>query len=85
MNLVETTIGESLVHLRFADDPNQSLFWIDIQVPLSELKSPNEQDQPLTNLDMQYLAEVRLAALQYARAIIGAETQRLSALVGRRR
>lgn len=83
MKLVETSIGGAFVRLRFADDPNrdQSSSWIDIQVPLSDLK--NQKNERLTDLDMQYLGEVRLAALQYARAIIGAENQRLSGLAGR--
>ena len=35
--------------------------------------------------ELQYLAEVRLAALRYARDVIGEETQRLSSLAGRNR
>jgi hypothetical protein len=84
MKLIETTILANAVHMRFADhhDPKEAEYWIDFQVPLDELKHP-QTNNPLGDPEEQFLSEVRLAALRYARDVIGDETQRLSKLAGR--
>jgi hypothetical protein len=63
-------------------DPKEAEYWIDFQVPLDELKHP-QTNNPLGDPEKQFLSEVRLAALRYARDVIGDETQRLSKLAGR--
>jgi hypothetical protein len=84
MHLVETIVSETTVRLRYADhvDPAKATEWLDFQVPTADLKSP-DQHNPLGDIESRYLAEVRLVALRHVRDIIGAETQRLSGLVGR--
>jgi hypothetical protein len=85
MKLVETKISETTVHMRYADNPDSATAtaWIDFQVPLTELKHPQNRQNQLGDPELQYLAEVRLAALRYARDVVGGETQRLSGLAGR--
>jgi hypothetical protein len=84
MKLIETIVSETSVRMRYADDadPAKATQWIDFQVPLSDLKSP-DQHNPLGDIESRFLAELRLVALRHAREVIGAETQRLSGLVGR--
>jgi hypothetical protein len=85
MKLIATTITETAVHMRYADnaDAAKAKTWIDFQVPLEQLTLPPER--PLEDPELQYLAEVRLAALRYAREVIFAENQRLSSLANRMR
>ena len=84
LKLIETTVLETTVRMRYADDvdPAKATQWIDFQVPLAELQSPNGRVE-LGDPESRYLAEIRLAALRHARDVIGAETQRLSNLAGR--
>ncbi len=85
MKLIETTITESTVHMRYADnaDATKAKHWIDFQVPLDKLTLPPER--PLGDPELQFLAEVRLAALRYVREVTFSENQRLSGLAGRMR
>jgi hypothetical protein len=84
MKLIETKILETTVRMRYADDadPAKASQWIDFQVPLAELLSPNGRVE-LGDPESRYLAEIRLVALRYVRDAIGAETQRLSSLADR--
>jgi hypothetical protein len=86
MKLVETKVAESTVRVRFADhvDPLKAANWIDMQLPLAELRDPYGEGD-LGDPELRYLAEVRLAALRSARDVIGAEIQRLSNLYTRLR
>jgi hypothetical protein len=81
--LVETTISGSSIRLRFADESNPEFEWMHFQVPISELKEPNQQNSKLDEPELQYLAELQLAVLQYVRHAINAEIQRLAAQAGR--
>ncbi|MBJ7542335.1 hypothetical protein [Rhodomicrobium udaipurense] len=83
MKLIETTITGTSVRMRYADheDAAKATQWVDFQVPISELHLPSET--ALGDPEPRSLALVRLAALRYARDVIGSETQRLSNLVNR--
>jgi hypothetical protein len=83
MNIVQTTIGETSVQMRLADnaDAQAATQWIEFCVPIAELKAPGGSS--LGVLEGYYLAELRLAALRYVRDVIGGETQRLSEFAGR--
>ena len=88
LSLIETTVSEYSVRMRYADktDPTKALAWIDFCFPLGDLVHPDSRDgQPLGDPEKQYLGEIRLAVLRAARDLIGAEIQRLSALAGRNR
>lgn len=81
MKLTETTIYPAAIRMRFADhaDATKATEWIDFQVPLAGLKRPNDPaEKAMTDPELQFVSEVRLAALRYVRGIIGDETQRLS-------
>ena len=84
MMLIETSVSDKSVWMRFADtsDCAKAAHWIDFQVPLSELKVPagSGTEVLLGDPELQLLSEVRLAALRYVRDVIGAETRRLSGL-----
>jgi len=84
MKLVQTSVTETAVHMRYADhtDPSKAAFWVDFQVPLIELKVPAGQgEDKLGNPELRLLSEAQLGALRYARGLIGDETQRLSKLL----
>jgi hypothetical protein len=87
LQLVETKILPDAIQMRYADhsDPALAAQWCEFRVSLAGLNHPLVQGQPkpLGDPDAQFLAEVRLAALRYMRDVIGEETQRLSALIGR--
>jgi hypothetical protein len=87
MKLVETTVTATSVRMRFADDmdPAKATIWIDFQVPLSELRHPTNEQKSLGDPELQFLAEVRLAALRFVRGTIAGETQRLAELHSRTR
>jgi hypothetical protein len=88
MKLIETAVTETAVYMRLADhaDPEKAKHWIDFQVPFEKLMVPAGMgENPLGDPELRSLAEVRLAALRYAREIIAAETQHLSGLVAHRR
>jgi hypothetical protein len=78
MKLIETKITENAAYIRYADSEVTPESWIDIQVPLKDLKNPWDEQQPLGNIETRLVAEARLATLRVAREIIGAEIQRLS-------
>jgi hypothetical protein len=86
MILVETKISEKTVHMRYANDADHVYAdqWIDFQVPLASLVHPSEREAkaPLGNPDLQFLSEIRRAALHCARDAITAEIQRLANLDG---
>jgi hypothetical protein len=84
MELFETKILPNAVYMKFVDDPDPQKmdYWIEFQVPLDELKHPQTAND-LGDPELQFLSEIRLAALRYAREVIGDETQRLSQLAGR--
>ena len=87
MQLVETKISGTMVHMRCADNPDsaKAIQWIDFQVPLALLELPSSQgDHPLGNPESRYLGSIQQAALRYARDLIGAETQALADRVGQR-
>lgn len=81
MKLVETKISGALIHMRYADNPDntKATRWIDFQVPISDLMA-SDQRTPLGDVEERYLAETHLAALRNVRELIGAETQRLARL-----
>jgi hypothetical protein len=81
--LVETTISVNSIRLRYADESNPEFEWMHFQVPLSELKEPHQQKAILGEPELQYLAELHLAVLQYVRHAINAEIQRFAGQAGR--
>ena len=87
MKLIETTVLEKMVRMRYADnvDPVKATQWIDFQVPLALLELPSVNgDHPLGDPESRYLGSIQQAALRYARDLIGAETQALADRVGQR-
>jgi hypothetical protein len=86
MKLIETTVLETTIRMRYADDadPAKATQWIDFQVNLADLVLPDAPDQKLGDLESHYLAVIRQAALRYARDTIGAETQRLARLASQK-
>jgi hypothetical protein len=85
MKLIETTVTETVVRMRYADDDDSAKAkkWIDFQVPLAALSDPRTPGHPLGDTDSRFLASVRLAALCYARDVISEEIQQLSRLADR--
>jgi hypothetical protein len=85
MKLIETTILETTVRMRYADnaDPAKATQWVDFQVSLSDLRNPSGQDLALGDPEVCFVAEVRRSALRHVRDVIGAETQRLATVAGR--
>lgn len=85
LKLIETKILPNAVHMRLADDPDpeKAEYWIDFQVPLDGLTLGTAAgDMPLGDIERRYVGSVRLAALRYARDLIGEETQTLASRVG---
>ena len=85
MQLIETKILPNAVHMRLADDPDpeKAEYWIDFQVPLDALTLGSQAGElALGDIERRYVGSVRLAALRYARDLIGAETQALAGRVG---
>lgn len=70
--------------MRYADnpDPVKAAQWLDFQVLLADLNHPENQIE-IRDPETLLLAELRQAALQCARGVIGGETRRLSELRGR--
>jgi hypothetical protein len=87
MQLTETKILPDSIQMRYADnpDPIEAGEWCEFRVKLAGLPHPMVQGQPrpLGDPDLQFLSEVRLAALRRVRVLIDAENQRLSNLAGR--
>jgi hypothetical protein len=83
MKLIQTTISETTVRLRYADneDAAKATQWMDFQFPLSDLRNPEDPTRPLGHPRVRFLAEVERSALRHARGVIGEETKRLSDLL----
>lgn len=87
MELIETKISKTSVHMRYADnpDPAKAREWFDFQVPLEGLTLPTANgDYPLGDHESRYLGSIQQAALRRVRDAIGAETQALADRVGRK-
>lgn len=84
LELIETTVAADAIRMRYADhsDATKAKQWVDFRVSLAGLEHPNDRRQPLGDPDLQFVAEVRLAALHYVRDVLAAETQRLVSLSG---
>lgn len=78
--LVQTSFSAEAVRMRYANhpDPARATAWIDFQVPVSELRDPQNRQLGLGNLEALLIGEFRLAALRHAREALAAETQRLA-------
>jgi hypothetical protein len=85
LKLIETTISPTAVRLRYADnsDPTKATQWMDIQAPIAELMEPRREQAKLGEAELQYLAELHRAVLQYGRHVINGEIQRLAKQAGR--
>ena len=87
MQLIETKILSDAIQMRYADnaDPAQAREWCEFRIKLEGLTHPLVQGkpQPLGSPENNFVSEVQLAALRQMRDVIGAETQRLSELIGR--
>ena len=85
LKLIETTISEAAIRMRYADqaDPAKATEWIDVQLLIADLSDPANSQEPLGDPELQFLAENRLATLRRVRDVIGVEIQRLSVLAGR--
>ena len=77
MKIVETTISETSIRMRYADssDPLKATEWIDFQLKLSELKRPS--GTKLGEPEPLHLAELRRAALQCVQDLLDNEIRRL--------
>ena len=85
MELIETKISKTSVHMRYANnlDPAKATQWIDFQVPFDGLTLPAANgDYPLGDPESRFLGSIQQAALRYVRDVIGAETQGLASRVG---
>jgi hypothetical protein len=84
MQHVGTTIFDYAVWMRYADSPNsdEATEWIEFQVPLESLTHPGRPGQPLGEPDRQFVGDLRLAALGYARDAIDEEIRRLQEIAG---
>jgi hypothetical protein len=82
MKLIETTILEATVRMRYADDPTDPTQWLDFQVKNQNLKLPS--GTVITERDAQYLSALKLAALRYVLGAVTAEIDRLRDLQGHR-
>jgi hypothetical protein len=87
MKLLKTEIYPDAIQMRYADnpDPTQAAEWCEFRVSIKDLPHPRVQGQPepLGDPDLQFLSEVRQAALHRVRDVIAAEIQRLASLAGR--
>ena len=86
MKLIETTILETTVRMRYADnaDPTKAKEWFAFEVPIAPLTLPSASgDHSLGDHHIRHLASIQQAALRYVRDAIGEETQRLASLSGR--
>lgn len=76
MMLIETTISDKAVRMRFADAVGEE--WMEFSFPLAVMR----QAQTLRDPPTQVLAEVQRVALRHARDAIGHEMKRLAAIAG---
>jgi hypothetical protein len=86
MKLIETIVTTTSVRMRYADnaDAAKASQWVDFQVPLADLKHPeNQLEMNPEKLESQLLAEIHQAALRCARDALNNEMRRLSGLRGR--
>ena len=83
MKLIETSVSETSIRLRYADetDPAKAAEWIDMQFALSSLPDRNLNTEQPTEL--QYLAELQRAVLDRLQAILNSEIQRHRSLSSR--
>jgi hypothetical protein len=75
LRLIETTVLETTVRLRYADDAAVPTEWLDFQVKNENLKLPS--GEVLSDRDFRPLAALQLAALRYALTSIDAEIARI--------
>ena len=85
MKLIETTISETAVHIRFSGEGDLPAEWIDIQIPLAKLESSTAANRTLGDPRLQYVEEVQRAILRYARGVITDEIDALVSLSSRQR
>jgi hypothetical protein len=86
MKLIETTVLETTVRMRYADhsDPAKAKEWFAFEVPIAPLTLPaSGGDIALGNHHIRHLGSIQQAALRYVRDAITDETQRLASLSGR--
>jgi hypothetical protein len=85
MKLIETTVLETTVRMRYANDadPTKATETMDFQFSLPSLKQPNGDGKALGDPELQFLAEIEAAALLYAQSAINAEIVRLRDQRGR--
>ena len=81
---VQTTISESAIQMRLANDPDpaKASVWIDFAIPIGDhlmVPTPNGTFH-LGDIHTRQLSTIQLAALRYVRDAIGEETQRLGGL-----
>ena len=87
MQLIQTTILQNSVRMRYADhaDPAKATEWLDFQVPIEGLTLPNvDREVPLGDHESRFLGSIQQAALRRVRDLIGEETQALASRVGRK-
>lgn len=84
MKHISTTVSETAIHVRYANDPDpaKATEWIDTQVTLPNAKLPS--GTTLAEPDAHRLAGLRLVALLHARDAASEEIQRLSQIANRR-
>jgi hypothetical protein len=75
MKLIETTVLETTVRLRYADDVTAPTEWLDFQVGNQNLKLPS--GEIIADRDFRPLAALQLAALRHVHAAIDAEIARI--------
>ncbi len=81
MALIATTISDTTVHMRYADnpDPAKAEGWLDFQVPINALSFADENgEHALGNPNHRYLGTIRVAALRHARGLLDDEIRNLS-------
>jgi hypothetical protein len=87
MKLIETTILETTVRMRYADnaDPAKATQWIEFQVPNSELKEGIEahRQSHLGSLATRKLGAIQEAALAYVQDVVGAEIRAVATRQGK--
>jgi hypothetical protein len=77
MKLIETTVSDTTVRVRFADnaDTAKATQWIDLQVPVADLKHGSRT--PLPNPETLVLGASQVAVLRFVRDLADAEISRL--------
>jgi hypothetical protein len=76
MKLIETTVSETTVRMRYADnaDPAKASQWIDFQVPLAELaEGTGARKTHLDRLEARFLGAIQEAALHYMQDVVAKE------------